>query len=455
VGSFPAADTEPVKFIIADKHVHGRYSTPNPPQTLSVSIRLSWIQVKTILINPTRTANGETIWTFPTKVSNYIKTFANNTGYLFNNEIAPTAENYEQSIACWVIPTEPTGSDVPGLTLDTVKRVSISGLTIRDRTLASKEYVITQGNDSLSQDRTFLAGRFVPTTGLRIIKSDTVTVSDSTFFNLDGQAASLDISSLNYVFRRNQFHNIGGNALAYGIMYNNDYLPKFYGENGLFEKNGFYRVGLNQFGGQPISATGNLGLTIRHNIIKGASYSGISTGYPFFVRGTDATPQYHVNQVKGTIIDGNLIDGAMQVAVDGGGIYNLGPRVGGQITNNTIRNIGPTRTPIDAAEAYGYYVSVGQNNLYPAPAAHLYYDNGSFGWSAINNEFGPQKYPYQETFFRQTNAGNIEGDADPASPKGEGTPNIRYANLTTSVLPPMVLGIVDRAAWFSSYGVAP
>jgi hypothetical protein len=453
-GNFPAPGGQPVTFTIADSHVHGRYPVPNVPATLPISIRLQWVQVKTILINPKRTADA-TEWEFPTKVSDYIKGFGNSQGYLLYNEIAPANENYKQNLAAWVVPSEPMGSDIPALTLDSVSRVTISGLTIRDRTLASKEYILTQNNDDIAQARTFLPDRFLPTTGLRIIKSDTVAVENSQFFNLDGQAATLDISTLNYTFRGNLFQDIGGNALAYGIQYNNDYLPKPYGENGLFEKNGFYRIGLGQFGGHAICATGSIKLTIRHNIIRDVSYSGISTGFPFYTRGTNLSPPYFQNQLYATVIDGNLIDGAMLRTVDGGGIYQLGPRIGGQIINNTIRNIGPVRTPIDAKESYGYFVAVGQNNVYPAPVAHLYYDNGSFGWAVSNNAFGPQRYAYQPKIYRQTNAGNVEGDADPNIPDGEGMPNIVYLPVNDNVTPPKKGAIIDRAAWFRQYGVAP
>jgi hypothetical protein len=444
-----------VQFKIKDAHVHGRYPSSSPPSSLEVSIRLSWVQVRTVLVDPKRTAADEITWSFQKSISDRLLKISD-LGYLYRNEIGTTNENYLSMTALWVIPKEPIGSDIPGLAIHGAKNLTIRRLTVRDRTLASKQYFLTQTNDDFDRLTITTPTRFLPTTGLRITKSDGVSVEDSVFFNLDGQALTTDTTTRNYRIVGNIFQEVGGNCLAHGIDHPGDtFFSDLYGFNGLFERNGFYRCALSQFGGSPIVATGSVDLTIRKNIIKEAPYSGITTGYAIFDRGTNASPQYYQNQLSGTVIDGNLVDGVMLRSVDGGGIYSLGPRVRGKIINNTIRNVGAERTPINAQESYGYFVSVGQNNLYPAPVAHLYYDNGSFGWVASNNMYGTQKYSYQTLIFRQTNSGTTEGNADPDSPQGAGTPDIRYADIPLAVKPPMIGGIVDRTAWFLSYGVNP
>jgi hypothetical protein len=151
----------------------------------------------------------------------------------------------------------------------------------------------------------------------------------------------------------------------------------------------------------------------------------------------------------------------MTASVDGGGIYTKGSMIGGQIRNNHIRLVGPSSGNLGSSvdNFYGTQVGVGSSfAAYPAPAAHLYYDNGSFGYAASNNAYGTVRDPnpttqaerWQVKVFRQT--GTVETGADPALPTGEvTTASVWGAINATPTTVPLANGIVDRLAWFRSY----
>jgi hypothetical protein len=422
--------------------------------TLFCTMRLGWQQIKTTLINPVR-AGGVTTWEVPTAMSDFLRgiwPFATQQEYVFE------ATTLYSSWALWPLFAESVGSDTPALTIFECKQLIVQNLTVRDRSLATKQWALDQANDGLNQNAVFFVGRWLPTSGIRIRRSDGVKVLNCSFANLEGEGCTVDVSSLNYEVSLNTFQNIGGNALAKGVMYtSSDFLPTPYGVNGTFSKNAFYRTCQNSISGSPIFATsGCVNLAITRNVIKDCPYSGISIGYPFSVRGAGVSPQYFQDQLKNVDINSNLIDTTMQANVDGGGIYVKGPMVGGQIRNNTIRTVGPNNlnTGGTTNNYYGAPIGVGAGLAdYPAPVAHIYYDNGAFGYVASGNQLGPVKYSYQPKLFLQS--GTTESGADPALTAGEvATASPAYAaGPTTPPLKPS--GIIDRAAWFIALGVTP
>jgi hypothetical protein len=422
--------------------------------TLYCMMRLGWQQIKTTLINPVR-AGGITTWEVPTALSDFMRSiwpFATQQEYVFE------ATQIYSSFALWPLYAESPGSDVPALTLFECKQITVQGLTIRDRALGTKQWALDQANDGLNQNAVFFAGRWLPTSGIRVRRSDGVKVLNNNFVSLEGEGCTFDVSSLNYEASRNVFQNTGGNGLAKGVMYTSlDFLPIPYGVNGVFSKNAFYKTAQQSIGGSPIFATsGCVNLAITNNVIKDCPYSGISIGYPFSVRGASASPQYFQNQLMNVDINGNLLDTTMQSSFDGGTIYVKGPMVGGQIRNNTLRVYGPNN--LNSAGTtdnyYGAPIGVGPGLAnYPAPCPAIYFDNGAFGWVASGNQIGAIKYSYQTKLFLQS--GNAESGADPTLTAGEvATASPAYTAGPTT--PPLKAnGIIDRRAWFIALGVAP
>lgn len=449
-GSIGALGSTRVKLTIKDSQVNGRYSLPGVPSTLPVTVRTSWIMLKTTLELPDTTTGGQTTWSFSQAFSDYYKTF-DAINYTFYNETTVQAEGNGQAVAIWVVPAEPAGMG-PALELTQCASLRIANLIIRDRTQIPKEYGIDQLGGVINLgSAAFLGVTKVGITGVNIINSSNVQLENCVFYNLDGNALELDKQTNNYVVRNNTFQDIGCNA----VCRDTQGIQSGSGANGVVEANAMYRVGIGQFVGSPIAFGESINLTIRRNLIKKAVYSGISLGFPRHARGTGTSPQYYQNNVRGALIEGNLIESSMWGTVDGGGIYLLGPNLGGVIQNNTTRFTGSQNAPYSGGSntTYGFYVACGNPtpaNM-PANVAGLYYDNGSILWSASNNFYGPQFFPAIKLIYRNTGNASEENDADPLSPYGEGTPNITYKSLPESTLPPLVGGIIDRGAWFNLY----
>jgi Domain of unknown function (DUF4082) len=432
--------------------------------SLYCQIRLGWYELRTTLVDPVR-SGGITTWSMNTSVSDYLRplwaTLATQEEYTFE------AGTIYASQALKVIRPEPAGVTGPAITLlgtqaNPIRDLAIRGLTIRDRTLSTKEYFLDQQADAVGQGNPLTPTRWLPCTGLKATFLNGVTIDSNIFYNLDGNAFTIDPGSRNSNVLKNTFHNIGGQAISKGILYVGDSdvaTVNDYGGNMVFAKNCFYRIGRSQFTGSAIFAsTGALDSYIADNIIEEIAYSGIAIGYPFSDRGTGATPSYYQNQLKGIDISGNLIQKVMTTSVDGGGIYTKGPMVGGRIRENLIRRVGPTTGNVNGSSNnfYGTQVGVGSGfGAYPAPVAHLYHDNGSYGWATTRNKYGDQAYSYQPKLFLQP--GSTEVGADPALVPGEVASGNNWGNPNSAPLavPLMANGIVDRFQWFAAYGVNP
>jgi Domain of unknown function (DUF4082) len=432
--------------------------------SLYCQIRLGWYELRTTLVDPVR-SGGVTTWAMNSGVSNYLRplwaTLATQEEYVFEGGTLYSSQ------ALKVIRAEPVGVTGPAITLlgtqaNPIRDLAIRGLTIRDRTLSIKEYFLDQQADAVGQGNPLTPTRWLPCTGLKATFLNGVTIDSNTFYNLDGNAFTIDPGSRNSNVLKNTFHNIGGQAISKGILYTGDSdvaTVNDYGGNMVFTKNCFYRIGRSQFTGSAIFAsTGTRESYIADNLIEEVAYSGIAVGYPFSDRGTGATPAYYQNQLKGIDISGNLIQKVMTTSVDGGGIYTKGPMVGGRIRDNLIRQVGPTTGNVNGASNnfYGTQVGVGSGfAAYPAAVAHLYHDNGSYGWATTRNKYGDQAYSYQPKLFLQP--GSTEVGADPALVSGEVASGNNWGAPNSAPLPVplMANGIVDRFQWFAAYGVNP
>jgi Right handed beta helix region len=449
-GAIGALGSTRVKLTIKDVQVQGRYSLPSVPTTLSVALRTSWIMLKTTLELPDTSVPGETTWSFSQAFSDYYKTF-DAISYTFYNEATVQAEGNVQAVATWVVPAEPAGMG-PALQFTQCNSVKCVNLIIRDRTQIPKEYALDQLGGVINLgSAAFLGVTKVGVTGVSITSCSNVRVENCTFYNLDGNAVELDKQTSNYYVVANTFQDIGCNA----VCRDTQGLQSGSGQIGLISNNAFYRVGVGQFVGSAIAFFTSIKLTIQRNIIKKTAYSGISLGFPRHDRGTGASPPYYSNNVRETLIDGNLLESTMENCVDGGAIYLLGPNTGGQISNNTTRFTGAQQAPYSGGSntTFGFYVACGNpipSNM-PANSAHLYYDNGSFLWSAFNNFYDTPQFASIKLIYRNVGNASIENDADPASPYGEGVPNVAYKSLPNSTLPPLINGIIDRTAWFNLY----
>jgi hypothetical protein len=463
--------------------------------TLYCTIRFAWFELRTTLTNPVR-AGGVTTWDMNTEASNDLRTIW---PFVNNQEITFEGGTAYDSFALKPLYAEPGANDLAAIVLRGTKTTPVSltmfNLTIRDRALQDKAYFLDQQNDALLQNSVSLPTRWLPCKGLRLLEANNVRIANCNFYNIDGQALTTNAWTRNVRIDRNVFHKIGGQAISKGIEYltlgdplgvivNTDY-----GFGITIEKNAFYLIGVNQFTGAAIYVgSGMLDSFIRQNIIEEVAYSAIAVGYPRGFRNTRRAGvlQFDQNQWKNLDIDGNLIQKVMTASVDGGAIYTKGSMLQGKIRNNHLRLVGPTslnNTAFPPNNFYGTQVGVGASAVnYPAPVAHLYHDNGAFGWVASNNVYGDQKYtPYQPKLFLQSsnavltgnsqaapeqyiaaNPGatiaeyNVEAGADQTMTSGEvAGPSIWGPVNAVPVAVPLVNGLVDRRVWFNSYNVAP
>jgi hypothetical protein len=457
--------------------------------SLYCSIRLGWQELRTTLINPVR-SGGVTVWDMNSTVSNYLRLFwpvATQEEYTFE------AGQIYNSFALKPLYSEPGTNDLPAIILLGTKTqpvsINIQDLVIRDRVLLDKEYSLDQQNDSSNwagapvPNTTLLSSRWLPAKGIKILEANNVLIANSSIYNVDGEAMTINAWSRNVTVDRNVFHKIGGQAIAKGIDFvgvgdpvgvivNTDY-----GFAINITRNAFYQIGQNQFTGAAVYAfSGFIDSTISNNLIEEVAYSAISIGFPRGTRNANGIGvlQYDQNQIKNVDLNGNLIQRVMVSSVDGGGIYTKGSVIGGLIRNNHIRLVGPTSLNSQGTtnNFYGAQIGVGSNLAnYGAPVAHLYYDDGSFGWTASNNRYGLEKFAnieIQKKLYVQgttpalsgnplsVRPGTLETNADPILNLGEVTTPSQWGAINAvPVVVPLLNSIVNRKAWFSSYGVQP
>jgi regulation of enolase protein 1 (concanavalin A-like superfamily) len=184
-----------------------------------------------------------------------------------------------------------------------------------------------------------------------------VSFSGDTFQNLGTSGITFDGGTQNSTISGGTFNDVGGNGVQVGsVLDPNQSNSNLVDSNDTVSDNFLDHVADEYQGGVGIWSGYTADLTIEHNDIENADYSGISTGWGW---GSDDTlPSINTgNQV----LD-NYVTNTNLVEEDGGGIYNLGPQADGLISGNYVLN------PASGKSNYG-----------------LYLDAGSTGWSVDDN----------------------------------------------------------------------
>jgi regulation of enolase protein 1 (concanavalin A-like superfamily) len=209
-----------------------------------------------------------------------------------------------------------------------------------------------------SQDGTPFGSCAVPmAAAFEVHAGRNVSLNGNTFQNLGDSAITLDGGTQNSTVNGNVFTDVGGNGVQVGSVLNpNQSNSNLVDSSDAISNNYLSGVADEYQGGVGIWTGYTANVTIEHNDIENADYTGISTGWGW--GSEDTLPSIDTGN---QIID-NYITNTNRVEEDGGGIYNLGPQPSGLISGNYVLN------PANGKSNYGVYL-----------------DAGSTGWSVNSN----------------------------------------------------------------------
>jgi regulation of enolase protein 1 (concanavalin A-like superfamily) len=182
-----------------------------------------------------------------------------------------------------------------------------------------------------------------------------LTFSGDDFTQLGTAGITLDGGSQSDSVTGNAFTDVGGNGIQIGsVSTPNQSDANLIDSSDTVEDNFINHAADEYQGGVGIWAGYTKNLSIEHNDIENAAYTGISLGWGWGSQ--DTLPSIDDdNQVIDNFIDTDKLD-----RQDGGAIYSLGPQPGGAMSGNYIEN----DTAVQGA---------------------LYLDQGSTGWTISNN----------------------------------------------------------------------
>ena len=195
---------------------------------------------------------------------------------------------------------------------------------------------------------------------LHVLYADNITVKGCTFENLAAGGAVFEAGGSDINITRNNFSEIGGNAIEIGGDYYRARKTSMYHKNVTVADNFIEKAASDYYGGVGILAYYVTKLTIEHNYLRDLPYSGISAGWGWAA--DEAVPE-----ASDYTIRCNKIENFMTQLRDGGGIYVTNPIKG----NNIIEN---------------NYIIGNSNCFLPTSGTiAVYHDGASDNWTTTGN----------------------------------------------------------------------
>ncbi len=217
--------------------------------------------------------------------------------------------------------------------------------TVQGNALYTKYYADTAGQNNWHE--TNYTETSVMPAAVQVSSASSISFTNDTFTHIGSGALNFGNDTINSTVKGGVFSDISGSAVTIGDPRNTyigdgDFAT---GVEGLptgdtVSDNVITSTGVEFAQTVPIMGYYANGLTITHNVVSGAPYTGISLGWGFNYYGGYQTGVTASTIAGNNTISDNIVANVMQTLHDGGGIYVLGSQTGSEMTGNVVDTLG-------------------------------------------------------------------------------------------------------------------
>ncbi len=224
---------------------------------------------------------------------------------------------------------------------------SVGATTVQSNALYSRFWSSGDWHSAQSGGTSGYANTTMMPSAVRVDNAQRIAFSGNTFTHLGSGAVTYGNDVVDSSVTGSVFRDISGAAITVG-----DPRHTYVGDgdmpagvegvptNVLIKNNSIDRVAAEFLQTVPITAYYATGLTIDHNEVTNAPYTGISVGWGFNSYYANATPATRSTSSSDNTISNNIIAGTMTKLHDGGAIYTVGAQPNSTVLDNLIENTG-------------------------------------------------------------------------------------------------------------------
>jgi hypothetical protein len=216
--------------------------------------------------------------------------------------------------------------------------------TVQGNALYTKYYADSSGQNNWHEAN--YTDTSVMPAAVQVSNAASITFNGDTFTHIGSGALNFGNDTINSTVNGSVFTDISGSAVTLGDPRNTyigdgDFATGVEGlPTGDTVSDNVISLASDEFAQTvPIMGYYANGLTITHNVVSGAPYTGISLGWGFNYYGGYQTGVTASTISGDNTISDNIVANVMQTLRDGGGIYVLGSQTGSEMTGNLVDTV--------------------------------------------------------------------------------------------------------------------